>query len=135
MKDLPPKASPMHCSPIQTPNKGTTGPSSKTVCNDIPESWGVPIQGKCSVYWSRPCVSKNNTLAQVLTWSWGYKHPSWIFPVKTSEKGMNAVRLLKYHHPKMLTHHMQELEKGKFLTTKIMKSYFFNSSTLSSSFR
>jgi len=41
----PPKASPMHCNPMHTPNKGTVGPSSKTVCNDIPESWGVPIKG------------------------------------------------------------------------------------------
>lgn len=50
LKDSPPKASPMHCSPIQTPNRGTRGPSSKTVCNDIPESWGAPIQVqvKCS---------------------------------------------------------------------------------------
>jgi hypothetical protein len=30
---------------MHTPNKGTVGPSSKTVCNDIPESWGVPIKG------------------------------------------------------------------------------------------
>lgn len=32
----------MHCKPMQTPNRGTVGPSSKTVCNDIPESWGAP---------------------------------------------------------------------------------------------
>ena len=37
-KDSPPKASPMHCKPMHTPNKGTVGPSSKTVCKDIPES-------------------------------------------------------------------------------------------------
>jgi hypothetical protein len=32
----------MHCKPMQTPNKGIEGPSSVTVCKDIPESWGVP---------------------------------------------------------------------------------------------
>jgi len=39
----PPKASPIHCKPIQTPNKGIEGPSSRTVCNDIPESLGAPM--------------------------------------------------------------------------------------------
>lgn len=34
----PPNASPMHCKPMQTPNKGIEGPSSVTVCKDIPES-------------------------------------------------------------------------------------------------
>jgi len=36
--DSPPKASPMHCKPMHTPNNGTVGPSSKTVCKDMPES-------------------------------------------------------------------------------------------------
>ncbi|KAI3743251.1 hypothetical protein L1987_60957 [Smallanthus sonchifolius] len=29
---------------MQTSNKGTSGPSSSTVCNDIPESHGAPIK-------------------------------------------------------------------------------------------
>ena len=37
-EDSPPNASPMHCKPMHTPNKGTIGPSSNMVCNDIPES-------------------------------------------------------------------------------------------------
>lgn len=41
--DKPPNASPMHCKPMQTPNSGIEGPSSRTVCKDIPESWGVPV--------------------------------------------------------------------------------------------
>ena len=46
---LPPKASPMHCNPMHTPNKGTVGPRSSTVCNDIPESCGVPKIFKWSI--------------------------------------------------------------------------------------
>lgn len=42
----PPNASPIHCKPMQTPNKGVEGPRSWTVCNDIPESWGVPALSK-----------------------------------------------------------------------------------------
>lgn len=43
---IPPKASPMHCKPMHTPNNGTIGPSSKTVSNDIPESRGSPMSTK-----------------------------------------------------------------------------------------
>jgi hypothetical protein len=60
IKDSPPKASPMHCNPMHTPNTGTVGPSSKTVCKDMPESWGSPVRMKkatlevllCLVHWS-----------------------------------------------------------------------------------
>ena len=45
-EDSPPNASPMHCKPMHTPNKGTIGPSSNMVCNDIPESWGAPTKKK-----------------------------------------------------------------------------------------
>lgn len=37
-EDSPSNASPMHCKPMHTPNKGTIGPSYNMVCNDIPES-------------------------------------------------------------------------------------------------
>jgi hypothetical protein len=60
---------------MHTPNKGTVGPSSKTVCNDIPESWGVPIKGNAKhkysfhlfLFWSHLTLilhSKDNALSK-----------------------------------------------------------------------
>jgi hypothetical protein len=43
----------MHCKPIHTPNKGTMGPNSNTVCNDIPESLGSPTKGRYCVLKTR----------------------------------------------------------------------------------
>lgn len=38
----PPNAWPMHCKPMQTPKRGTSGPSVFTTSSEIPESFGVP---------------------------------------------------------------------------------------------
>lgn len=93
-KNIPPKASPMHCNPMHTPNKGISGPSSSTVCNDIPESCGAPVKRKMHsivlcitklILWRyniRSKIRKN----QDLTWSGWYKNSPWIFPVKWNIK-------------------------------------------------
>ena len=39
----PPKTSPMHWWPMQTPKRGKSGPSSRTACSEMPESTGRPL--------------------------------------------------------------------------------------------
>lgn len=78
----------MHCNPMHTPNKGISGPSSRTVCNEIPESCGAPFKKKkkkkiiiFNIMNINFYTNTHNCNCEV-TWSRRYEDSSRIFPIK-----------------------------------------------------